>query len=120
MAANESVTLLERSYELLESIEKSINNCGNIKSSEKINIAKGVNGLSEIIAKQNGLIIAITSTSEENFKSFVTEQQNVNKQIFERLDELKNSLVNKQLYSTALKTGQQLLTDFRDKKSKMW
>jgi len=118
MAVNESVTLFKRSQSLTESIDQSIKNCGNIKSSEKANIIECINGLNKIIKRQNQMIVEAYSTSEDDFKIFVTQQRNVNKDICERLDELKNSLVTKQSYSTVLKSGQQSLTDFRDKRSK--
>lgn len=117
MAVNESVTFSQRSRTLIESIDNSIKNCGNIKSSEKSNIIKCVAELNEIIGRQNQIIIELNSSSGVNFHSFATQQQNVNKEIFERLDELKNSLATKQSYSTALKSGQSF-TEFRDKRSK--
>jgi hypothetical protein len=117
MAVNESVTFLQRSQTIIESIDNSIKNYGNIKSSEKSNIIKYVAELNEIIGRQNKIIIQLNSSPGVNFESFAT-QQNVNKKIFKRLDELKNSLATKQSSSTALKSGQQSFTEFRDKRSK--
>jgi hypothetical protein len=57
MAVNESVTFLQRSQTLIESIDNSIKNCGNIKSSDKSNIIKYVAELNEIIERQNKIII---------------------------------------------------------------
>jgi len=118
MAVNESATLFERCNNLMKSIDGSIKNCGNIKTSEKANIVKCVNELGAIISRQNDLIISSNLTSEDSFKSFVTQQHNVNKEIYERFDESKNSLVTKPSYSTVLKSGQTPLIDFRDKRSK--
>ncbi len=76
MAVNESVTFLQRSRTLIESIDNSIKNYGNIKSSEKSNIIKYVAELNEIIGRQNQIIIELNSSSGVNFHSFATQQQN--------------------------------------------
>jgi hypothetical protein len=102
MANDERDMFLVRSQKNLKLIYESIDNCKNISTLMKKNVVDGVGELEAIIREQSVLIKCLKSSSNAEFGAFSKQQQNVNKEIFQKLEEIQQQL-SAPKYSTIVK-----------------
>jgi hypothetical protein len=121
MAALQSDTFLVRSEKIAKNIENSLKLCGNIKTSEKTKIVDSTAELIVIIKSMDQIIKDLKSgKSDDNndFNAFCLQQQNVNKELFRKLDELKTCFVLEKSFTTVLSSGRQSFEDMTIKRPK--
>lgn len=108
MASSKDATLFSSAENLFKSIKNSLDNCGNIKTTEKNNIVKCLADLKTIIDRENVLITGQKSVDVSGIETKLDSIVKVNKHLMTEIDGIKSTISTK-TFSSAVYSGQQLL-----------
>lgn len=92
MASSKDATLFSSAENLFKSIKNSLDNCGNIKTTEKNNIVKCLADLKTIIDRENVLITGQKSVDVSGIETKLDSIVKVNKHLMTEIDGIKSTI----------------------------